>query len=261
MATTTQHAPGTFCWAELGTTDTAAGKKFYSGLFGWDVQESPIGEGQVYIMLKKGNQDAGAMYALDAQQRKMGIPPHWMNYVSVENADQTAAKIKQMGGKVVMEPFDVMEHGRMAVCQDPQGATFSIWQPKKHPGFGVIDEPGSLCWVELVTTDTDAAEKFYTGVVPWKSEAWPGPTPYTVFKNAVKMTAGMMTIRKEWGPMPPSWIAYFAVEDCDKTLAKATELGGKVCVPAMDIPNVGRMGWLQDPTGGFFAVIAMSPMK
>jgi predicted enzyme related to lactoylglutathione lyase len=127
------HAPGSFCWIELATTDGEAAKKFYGELFGWEAQDNPMGPGMVYTMLKLNGKDVGALYEKGEEMKQ--VPTHWASYVSVESADEIAAKAKSLGGAVIMEPFDVMEHGRMAVITDPTGAVFSIWQDKQHKCF------------------------------------------------------------------------------------------------------------------------------
>src|SRR6267143_744602 len=208
MATMTQHAPGTFCWPELATSDQPGAKKFYTSLFGWEFDDSPIGEGEVYTMLKLGNRPVGALFQMG--KREAGTPPHWSAYVAVTDADQSAARAASLGGKVIMAPFDVMDVGRMAVIQDPQGAVVALWQARKHVGAGVLDEPGALCWTELMTTDTNAASRFYTGLFGWTAEAMPmGPAAYTLFKRGEKSAGGMMAIAPEMGPMPPYWLGYF----------------------------------------------------
>lgn len=253
MATITQHAPGTFCWAEMGSTDAAAAKKFYTGLFGWEAVDMPMGDSFVYTMLRKDGKDVGALYGLMKDQMDMGIPSHWMNYVASENVDETAAKIKGNGGTIVMEPMDVMDSGRMVVAKDPQGATFGAWQSKNHTGAGVIDEPNAVCWNELLTNDAKGAATFYAGVFGWTTEPFGGD--YTLFKHPAKAAGGMMVIQKEWGPMPPSWAVYFAVENADKTIAKAKDLGAKIVMPAKEVPTVGRFALLADPTGGHFYIL------
>jgi hypothetical protein len=255
MTITTQHAPGTFCWPELATTDAQGAKKFYSSLFGWSSVDNDMGPDGVYTMLKQKGADAGALHGLNQEQRSRGVPPHWNSYVAVESADQAAAKAKQLGGTVLLDPFDVMDLGRMAILQDPTGAMFSLWEAKKHIGVGILNEPGALCWTELLTTDTAKAEKFYTGLLPWKSEAMQMPQmTYTVFKRGDTSAGGMMKITPEMGKVPAHWLVYFEVADCDAAVAKAKGMEAKVTVPATDIPNIGRFAVLMDPQGAHFAV-------
>ncbi|HYM80326.1 MAG TPA: VOC family protein [Candidatus Limnocylindria bacterium] len=262
MATITQHAPGTFCWPELSTSDQAAARTFYTSLFGWTVQETPIGEGETYTMLFRADQPVGALYRASAEERAQGVPPHWNSYVAVASADEAAAKAKQLGGKILVEPFDVMEHGRMAIIQDPTGAAFCVWQAKQHIGAGVLNETGSLCWTELMTTDTDRAGQFYASLFGWKGASMPiagGPSagsPYTVFNRGEQMAGGMMPIPKQSPGTPSNWLIYYQVENCDKSAARAAELGAKVQVPPTDIPNVGRFSVLQDPQGAYFGILA-----
>src|SRR5258706_9022601 len=132
MPTITQHAPGAFCWPELGTSDQNAAKKFYGGLFGWTFNDTPIGPDQVYTIFQLDGRDAAALYTLQPDMLKMGVPPHWETYVAVANADNAAALAKQNGGTILKDAFDVMDAGRMAVIQDPLGATFCVWQANKH---------------------------------------------------------------------------------------------------------------------------------
>jgi hypothetical protein len=258
MATVTQHAPGTFCWPELATTDQTGAKKFYTTLFGWEFTDSDMGNGQFYTMLKLGGRHVGALYNQRPEERSHGIPPHWNSYVAVESADRTAQKARSLGGIVLAEPFDVFDAGRMAIIQDPTGATFCIWQPKTHAGAGVLDEVGALCWTELMTPDTSKARGFYTGLFGWQAEERPmGPMTYTVYKNGEALAGGMMAITKEMGPVPPHWMVYFAAADCDATVAKAGALGAGITVPPTDIPGVGRFAILRDPQGAHVAVIRL----
>ena len=256
MTITTQHAPGTFCWPELSTTDQNGAKKFYGALFGWTSEDGDIGGGETYTMLKLKGQSVGALFSMHKEQRAQGVPPHWASYVAVESADRAASRAKELGGKLLKEAFDVMDVGRMAVIEDPTGAVFCVWQAKKHAGAGVLDEPGAMCWTELMTNDPSKAEKFYTGLFPWKAESMKVPSmDYTVFKRGDTSAGGMMKITKEMGSVPAHWLVYFAVDDCDGSVEKAKGMGAKITLPAKDIPDIGRFAILQDPQGAHFAII------
>ncbi|HKQ59165.1 MAG TPA: VOC family protein [Candidatus Eisenbacteria bacterium] len=260
MATITQHAPGTFCWPELATTDQNGAKKFYTTLLGWEFSDSDMGGGEVYTMLQLGGRALGALYTMRKEERSTGVPTHWNSYVSVESADTSAAKAKSLGGTLLAEPFDVMDVGRMAIIQDPAGAVFCLWEAKKHTGAAVLGEVGALCWTELMTGDLKKAEAFYTGLFGWKTEPMPGPMQYTLFKRGADSAGGAMQITPEMGKMPSHWLVYFAVSDCDAIAAKTTALGGKIMRPPADIPNIGRFAILVDPQGGAFAVIKLEQM-
>jgi uncharacterized protein len=252
-----QYAPGAFCWVELATSDQAAAKTFYTSLFGWTYVDNPMGEMGVYTMLKRDGRDVGALYQKGKEQE--GVPPNWLSYVSVADADATAARIGELGGTLMMPPFDVFDFGRMCVASDPTGGVFAIWQPKAHFGAGVMGDPGSFCWNELQTTDVEKAVAFYTGVFGWttKTDSSGGEYAYTELANQGRPNGGMMKIGPHMAGAPPHWLVYFAVADCDASVARATELGANVFVPPMDIPKVGRFSVLADPQGAVFSVIKL----
>lgn len=247
----TNTPPGLFAWYELQTSDSDAAKSFYTGLFGWTWEDSPIGPDEFYTMLKLNGKNVSALH----KDTRSPAPPHWNCYISTDNADNTASKAKSLGGNVIMEPFDVMTHGRMAVIQDPTGAVFCIWEPKTLVGVGIIDEPGATCWTELMTTDKTKALAFYSGLFGWTANT--GDERYTELSKDGKMFGGMMNITTDMGPIPPNWSPYFQVTDCDSSLAKATELGGNVCMGPMEVENTGRMGAVADPQGAMFNIIQL----
>lgn len=258
MSQVNEYPPGTFCWVELGTTDAAGAKKFYGELFGWAFNDQPVGPDLVYTMLQLEEKNVAALYQLNKELTEQRVPPHWLSYVSVSNADETAGKTGGLGGKVLKEPFDVFDVGRMAVLQDPTGATFAVWQPRTHAGALLVNQPGTLCWNELMTTDVAAAGKFYTALFGWTAESQQmGPVNYTSFVNGERPAGGMIAITKEMGDVPPYWLVYFAVADCDQTVGKTTSLGGTITAPALDVPGVGRLAVAQDPQGAFFAFIRL----
>ena len=255
MSEVTRHDPGRFSWVELATSDTAAAKTFYAGLFGWTAEDKPAGPDMIYTTLRLRGLDVGALYAQEKAEAAQGVPPHWNLYVAVESADAAAAKAKELGGKVLLEPFDVMEHGRMSVIQDPTGAALCVWQPRQHIGLKVVNEPGAFCWGEVYTADTQEAGRFYTQLFGWTLKESPD---YTEFHLGGEGVGGMMALKPEWGPMPAHWVPYFQVEDCDATAQKARSLGAKVKDP-QDIPDAGRFAMIADPTGAHSAVIRLNP--
>ena len=198
MAEFTSHQPGTFTWPELATTDQNAGVAFYRALFGWDLNEQSMGPDGTYSMFLLRGKEVAAACSLRPDERLAGIPAHWNMYVTVESADEAAAKAKQLGGKVLAPAFDVMNVGRMAVLQDPSGAVFEVWEPKLHIGAKILNEPGALCWSELTTRDAKAAEAFYTKLFGWtakNSSADAGGMQYTEFSSKGQPGVGML-------PMP-----------------------------------------------------------
>jgi predicted enzyme related to lactoylglutathione lyase len=262
MPTVTMHAIGTFCWPELSTSDPLAAKKFYSTMFGWQTKDTDMGPQGVYTIFTLDGKDVSACYKMDAKQAQTGMPPYWGTYISVENADAAVAKAKTLGGTVMMEPFDVMEHGRMAVITDPQGATFCVWQAKTNIGVQVHGEPNSLGWTQLNAKDTGVAKKFYTELIGWKvqEDAMPGEMgggSYTTWLKADGPAGGMMAM-PPGAPAPSHWLPYFAVTNVDTSAQNAGSLGAKTYVPPTDIPGTGRFAVLADPQGATFAVVTFT---
>lgn len=246
------HTPGTFCWIELATSDAAGARTFYPALFGWGVSEFPMGEMGTYYIFQKNGADCAAMYQMGPEHA--GMPPNWLSYVAVASADAVTEKAKSLGGTVIQGPFDVFEMGRMSVLQDPQGAVFAIWETKTHRGVGVRDETNTLCWNELQARDLDAAKKFYAPLFDWRLKESPDYTEMHVGADA----AGGMLVSQAPPEVPSFWMPYFAVEDCEASVARAQSLGGTPIVPPMDVPNVGRFAMVSDPQGAVFAVIKLS---
>ena len=257
MTEFSSHIPGTFCWAELATTNQQAGIAFYRALFGWDVDEQPIGPTEVYSLFKMRGKEVAAAYDMRAEERQSGAPPHWNLYVAVANVDETVKQAASLGATVFAPPFDVMDAGRMAILQAPDGSVFQVWQAKESIGAKILNEPGALCWSELTTRDTKAAESFYTALVGWTAKhAAPGAVmEYTEFQTAGKSGAGMLPMPAHMPAGVPSyWMPYFQVAECDASTAKAKGLGASVMVPPQDISKTGRFAILSDPQGAMFAV-------
>src|SRR6266404_2586951 len=250
-----KHSPGSFCWIELATTDQNTAKDFYSSLFGWTADDSPIGPSEFYTIFKLDGRDAAAGYTLRADQRAQGVPPNWMIYIAVKSADEAAIKAKQLGSTVVMPPFDVMDFGRMAVIQDPTGAHFCVWQAAKNAGIGIAHVAGTLCWADLSTPDAKRATDFYSGLFGWQIMAdEKDKSGYLHIKNGEQFIGGVPPAAHRQPGVPPHWLAYFWVDDVDASAAKAKQLGANLCVPPMTIENVGRMAVIADPQRAVFAI-------
>jgi predicted enzyme related to lactoylglutathione lyase len=172
--------------------------------------------------------------------------------VSVADADATAARVVEHGGSTAMVPFDVLQVGRMAVLADPAGASFAIWQPREHPGAAFVNEPGALCWNELITPDVATAMAFYGPVFGWADVPMPmGDGQYDVLMLGERAIGGIVAAAG-----PPWWQVSFAVADCDVAVAEAVALGGSIDEAPEDLPDVGRFALLVDPHGARFGVLA-----
>jgi predicted enzyme related to lactoylglutathione lyase len=254
MSIVEKHAPGSFAWIELATTDQNAAKAFYTSLLSWSFVDFPMGPAGVYTMFSLKDRSSGAAYTISAEELAQHIPPHWQLYIAVDSADETAKRATELGGKVVLGPFDVDTHGRMALIQDPTGAFFSIWQAKAHLGTGIQNEPGTLCWADLNTKDSKKASDFYAGLFGWKIEPGQDGTGYLHIKNGEEFIGGIPPAEHQDPNAPPHWLQYILVSDCDASTEKARQLGAKIYMGPMTIEKVGRMTVLADPQGAVFSL-------
>ena len=243
MGERTSYPPGTFSWAELATRDAQAAKSFYTALLGWDYEDNPAGEGQIYSMALRDGKYVAALFRDESQ------PPHWNSYVTVSSADETAAKAKDAGGTVATEPFDVMEVGRMAVLVDPTGAALAVWEPRRHIGAQLVNTPGALTWNDLITPDAEAATGFYGALFGWEFEEIPQAEGYRVIKNGDRMNGGVFPRPDD----PPRWIPYFGHEDINRAIEEIPGLGGRVLRGPIHQPQ-GAIGVFRDPQDAVFSL-------
>jgi uncharacterized protein len=274
-----RYIPGVPCWIDTTHPDPAAAADFYGALFGWELEDvmPPDAPGR-YFMARLPGGDVGAIGSAPEGGSSTGV---WNTYIWVESADETVAKVREAGGTVLEEPFDVFDAGRMAICADPQGAPFSVWQAGRNRGAAVVNEPGSLNFNVLNTRDLDGAAKFYGAVFGWEmidvggTPMWALPayadflearTPGTL-KGAEEMGAPprFMEVVAAAAPLPDDqpdtpahWSITFGVADADEVAAKATELGGTVLMPPFDAPWV-RMTVIRDPQGATFTASKFVP--
>lgn len=245
-----RYEHGVPAWIDLGADDPDRTAAFFSELWGWDCPEGPPETGGYRNCTLRGRPVAGIGTRMNPD-----VPPYWACYVAVDDADAVVERVTANGGAVIVPPMDVLDFGRMAVFADPAGAVFSVWQAGTHHGCGVVNEPGTFSWSELMADDLDGARRFYAAVFGWEPEEHDG---YTEWKLGGRSIAGMMG-RPPGVPaeVPPMWLIYFAVEDTDATLERVVQLGGAVAAPAMDIPQ-GRFAVVEEPGGAVFNVIALA---
>jgi uncharacterized protein len=251
----TSYETGTFSWVDLSTTDPDAAKRFYAGLFGWELDDMPAGEGMTYTMCRIGGKNVCAISGQIQQEREQGIPPHWNSYVTAHDLDQRAGRVADLGGNLVMPPFDVLDVGRMAVAADPTGAFFMMWQPKSSIGAELVNVPGALTWNELGTNDTEAAKRFYADLFGWTYEDMDmnGQGTYSIILVGDQRNGGIRPQTPQEEGVPPNWLPYFAATSVEESGAKVKELGGNVLVPAMHVP-AGAFTIVADPQGAVFAL-------
>jgi uncharacterized protein len=266
------YIPGVPCWVDTSQPDPEAAVDFYGGLFGWEFENvlPPDSPGRYFIARINGG-DAAAVGSIPEALPQVAT---WNTYVWVESADETAAKATESGGSVLMDPFDVMDSGRMTAIADPEGAMICAWEAKEHRGATVVNEHGALNFNGLNTRDVDGAKAFYGAVFGWTSLAIGAGEMWTLpgygddlerdnpdlrrmmaemggpvgFEDVV---ASINPIPGDQPDTPPHWSVTFGVDDADAAAAKATELGGQAIVPPFDAPW-SRVTILSDPQGATF---------
>lgn len=239
-------SPGMFVWRELMTDDVEGARRFYGELFGWTWRGEQMAPGETYWLVSSrgGRQIGGVM------QRPEGapFPSAWSSYILVDDVDAAAQRCQAAGGEVRLAPQDIPKVGRFAVLADPWGAVlepFRAFQPEAEPPPPARPEIGTFCWETLVTRDPAAAIAFYGKVFGLGT----GPTPSgegKVFMAGPTMVADVQPAR----PGGPSyWATYVAVEGAEASRDRAARLGGKVIAPRIDVPKVGIVAVVADPSG------------
>ena len=249
------YAQGTPNWVELVTPDQRAAAEFYGGLFGWQMVENTLGDGQVYIM---ASLQGDAVAGISAQLPEMaGHAAFWNVYLAADDVDAVAARVGPAGGEIEAAPFDFFDMGRTARIKDPTGARVNLWQGRQHLGTARMNEPGTPIWNELLTPDIGRATRFYSDVFGMSAEesavAWGAIGSYTT------LSAGGRRIAAAVPPLegaPPHWNVYFNVVDIDESVAQAEALGAKLITPPYDLDDNGRMAALTDPQGAMFSLMA-----
>lgn len=240
--------PGKFVWFEHVTSDIAASQRFYGEVLGWKVQPFDMG-GETYPMIAAGGVPVGGWTTPDPAG-----PARWDSYLSVLDVDATLRAVEGAGGKVAKPAFDVPGVSRMAQVADATGAAFWVMESKGTDEDAASTPTGHFHWNELWTSDGARALAFYVRALGYThTEMDMGPQGvYRVLKTGEISRAGIMTAPPG---APTGWVPYVAVDDCDKTVARATKLGAKPMVPPTDIPDIGRFAVFVDPQGARIAII------
>jgi uncharacterized protein len=256
------YQPGVPCWVDTWQPEPEAAVRFYTQLFGWEAEETtPPGSARGYFMCTLRGRDVAAIGSRPADETTPPVPA-WGTYVWVASADTASAQIAEAGGSVVVEPFDSLDGGRIAIVADPGGAVFGVWQPGEHKGAGVVNEPGAWAMSALNARDTDAATAFYGAVFGWETETFgdggpvlwrlPGFVGGEPQQPVARDVVGVM-LPLRGADAQPHWSVNFWVHDADAIAARAAELGGTVVVPPFD-SVVSRDAVLADPQGAVFSV-------
>jgi uncharacterized protein len=256
--------PGVPCWVHGVHPDPEAAASFYSALFGWEVENlMPPDHPERYLLCKLRGRDVAAFVSNGPAPPP--ARPLWGTHVSVESADDAAAKATDAGGTVIAAPFDSPGGGRIAVLADPAGAAFCAWAPRERSGAQVVNEPGAWAMSFLLTPDPGRAMAFYGALFGWTIESfgdeitlfrvpgYEGGEPEQPVSREV--VAGMMHTTDG---SPSRWNVDFWVDDVDATAATATARGGSVVTEPYDVPGF-RQAVLADPQGAPFTVSKVTP--
>ncbi len=258
MTLMNSYVPGQFCWVDLMAHDMAAAARWYCDFLGWTVQQQDTGGGPPYAQFFLDRYSVAGLGQMPDNMRAQGIPPFWTSYVSVADAATAAAKLERHGGRVTVPVLDVMDAGKMAFVQDPEGAHFALWEPKQHHGAAYVNHPGGFSWNELRTRNLEAAQLFYGDVFGWTfSRNADSPNPYVEIVNAGRANGGLLQMTEAWGDIPANWGVYFSVENAGGAVEKAKALGGSVAVPPFEAPPAGIIAVLADAEGAHFSVIEL----
>ncbi|HEY6636523.1 MAG TPA: VOC family protein [Solirubrobacterales bacterium] len=288
------YVPGVPCWVDTSQPDPEAAADFYAGLFGWELEDTmpPGSEGSYFIARcetrawslfdSSGEPRRGEVAAVRSIPDGAPSAAAWNTYIWVESADETASKVRGAGGRVLIEPYDAANAGRMARFTDPEGAAFWVLEARQHKGAGLVNDPGSLNFNGLNTRDAERAKAFYASVFAWGTfvmdgaaemftlsgygdfveshhpglrERWAEAGAQPGFEDVV---ATINPIADDQPDTPPHWSVTFAVEDTDVAAGKAAELGGRVIVPPFDAPWT-RMTVIADPQGATFIASRFTP--
>ena len=245
-----------FIWYELMTSEVAAAETFYKAVVGWNAE--PFGGvGMDYVVVKAGDRGIGGIMETPADVKAAGIPPAWMGYIHADDADAATAGVKNAGGAVHRQPWDIPGVGRFSVVADPQGAGFMLLQPTGPDTPRLpLNAPGNVGWHELHALDWQKAFDFYASQFGWeKGEPIDmGPMGTYQLFNVDGEHKGAMFNKPAEVPVPV-WLFYFNVDSIGAARQRVIDNGGKIMLEPMEVPD----GWViqaTDPQGAWFAMAA-----
>ena len=235
------------------TTDLEAGKRFYSGIFGWTYEQRSGPNGNPYILAKSGDRFVAGMVV--EQRPKDGSDiSRWLGYLSVTDVGLAVKQNGTAGGSTVVERFDISDYVRVAAIIDPQGAVLGLAQSSiGDPDDSHAGKPGRVVWNELLASDPAAAARFYKALAGYKVDLQQrNGGEYTMLIADGIKRAGIL--ENPLNGVKPLWLSHFGVQDIKATTAKVGGLGGRVLLaPAPDIRD-GKLALVVDPSGALLAL-------
>jgi len=261
MSNTKQNDKGSFCWFEVVTSDPEASGEFFGKVLGWTRAAAPVPEGlPPYELLQLGGKDVGGMFSLTEEMKGQGTPPHILGYIAVSDLEEVLAKVKPLGGNIVMGKTAVMDKGHMAIIATAEGAVNCLWEAGTHSGSQLMEVTGTPCWFELNSRDAAGMAKFFAMLLDLEVRTMPFPDPncegdYTLLGRDGKDYFGILQMGEEWGEMPSHWMTYFQVDDIGASVAAIREAGGEVCYEPFELTDIGQIAICADPAKIHFTVL------
>jgi predicted enzyme related to lactoylglutathione lyase len=247
---------GKFVWYDQMSNDLKGSEVFYKSVIGWNIGANTM-NASPYSILQMGDAMIGGLMPIPDDAKAMGAKPGWMGYISVDDVDAYAAKVKSAGGKIYREPSDIPNVGRFAVAADPTGAGFFLFSGQGEATATDPTKPGHIGWRELHAGDGAEAFDFYAGLFGWgKGDVMDmGPEGlYRVFMVEGTMAGGIMTKRPQ--EPAPHWVYYITVEAADSAAARVKSAGGQILVGPLQVPRGQWMIQAFDPQGALFGMLA-----
>ncbi len=241
---------GTPAWVDVMVPDVEVAKTFYSGLFGWEFDQTSE-EFNSYVTARIGDD---AVAGLGPSEGPEAPPPAWTTYLAVDSAGAVADKIAEAGGNVFVPAMEVGSFGSMAIASDPTGSVFGIWQSGEHTGVDRYNEPGALCWNEAMVGDYQAGLDFYAKVFGFTYSDLEGDVDYSLLEVDGATVGGLGTAASIEAGVPPHWRTYFSVADAEAACRQAEVLGGRVIHGPEETGPFGLMATIAGPTGEVFLV-------
>jgi predicted enzyme related to lactoylglutathione lyase len=277
--------PGVPCWVDTLQPNPDAAVAFAGNLFGWEFVDRmpPDVSGSYYIARLRARDVA----AIGSQLEDAEPSPTWNTYIWVDSADTVARNVRIAGGTVLVEPLTVLDAGRMAKCADPEGAVFFLWEPGRHRGAQIVNEPNSWDWSDLNTRDLEGARAFYGAVFGWETDTFdsefgrsamvrlPGYADFLErydpnlrnrhanagvppgFSDCIAWMQPLMSDQSS-GDVQPHWSVTFSVADTDTVTTRVVDLGGSVLTPPFQAGPV-RAAVVSDPQGAVFSISTYAP--
>ncbi len=253
------YTHGKFVWFEHWShdaTNTDKTKAFYTELFGWTFQDQEMA-GQTFTTINLADKAIGMI--MTSEKVPKAKKAMWMGYISTADVDGAAAKAKEAGGTIHLEPTNMEGVGRFAVIGDKDGAVYGVVKTTAGDAKQAKPNMNEFGWMELWTKKgTEQAEAYYTAALGYQVQPFPMKKGknYSMLSYDNNPYAGI--IQAPQAKYANNWVPYVPVENVDEIIKKAKKAKGKTIGKPLDIDGVGRIGYLIDPSGAVIGVMTPS---